>query len=757
MSFFGDLKRRNVLRVGATYAAVAWLLIQIAETTFPAFGLSPTWLRAVIVILCVGFLPTLVIAWAFELTPAGLKRDYEVDRDAPSNQRLTRRLDRLLILALTLALGYFGLDKFVLAPRRLTEELATATELGRQAARDEAAAKQRGALSIAVMPFADLSPAGNQRYFSDGISEELLNLLARVSELRVISRSSSFALRDLDLAAPEIARRLNVDYLLQGSVRRRGATVRITVQLIDGRSDSHVWSGTYSRSLDDIFAVQDQISSMVVSELKVRLLGRAPAVQPTAPSAYDLYLRGRSLLSGTQDDGPQRSVALFEQVIRTVPDYAPAHASLALARIATLGGRSAAQESLVETSAKRALALDPDNSDALAALGRIQWFRRRVDEARQTLKRAISANPSNPLAYRWLGSTYINRDPVRYQELVENAYRLIDPLYPGIHYILATSLNRLGRREEALDVARRWLESEPDATFAYLLAEWVHFTNGRQDLGLESAYCAFRADPDNESLGAIAWRLLDMGEFDLAGDWIQQRQSTGRSLAEQRALLAFERRRPEQAASILATARQAAELPDADFAFWTLRLNRDFDLAREAYERAFSEIGRNPLDFDPDINWLWYLDYALILRHDGLRDQARLLLEPIETLIEKQIKDGVVLGSFLHLQLHLAELHAIRNEPQLALAALGRAIEQGFTTAGYLRAAPQFDTLRQDPRFQALYRDVESELAAQRRRLVDTGRLLAPEALRALDDFYVDPFVERSDEQPNGQRPRRCR
>ena len=258
LSFYQELKRRNVFRVGAAYLVMAWLLIQVTETIFPLFGFDDSPARIVVVILAIGFIPSLIFSWVFELTPEGLQKDDEVNHAGFSVLDINKKLDRAIVVVLALALSYFAFDKFVLAPQREAAQLQQQTaelDVARQAGRAEALVESYGDRSIAVLPFAGMSPEGDQAYFSDGISEELLNALSGVDELRVISRSSSFALRDDDLSVPEVADRLNVTYVLEGSVRKAGDQVRITAQLIDARSDTQLWSNTYDRKLDNIFQI----------------------------------------------------------------------------------------------------------------------------------------------------------------------------------------------------------------------------------------------------------------------------------------------------------------------------------------------------------------------------------------------------------------------------------------------------------------------------------------------------------------------
>ncbi len=328
LSFYQELKRRNVFRVGAAYLVMAWLLIQVTETIFPLFGFDDSPARIVVVILAIGFIPSLIFSWVFELTPEGLQKDDEVNHAGFSVLDINKKLDRAIVVVLALALSYFAFDKFVLALQREAAQLQQQTaelDVARQAGRAEALVESYGDRSIAVLPFADMSPEGDQAYFSDGISEELLNALSGVDELRVISRSSSFALRDDDLSVPEVADRLNVTYVLEGSVRKAGDQVRITAQLIDARSDTQLWSNTYDRKLDNIFQIQDEIGQAVVSGLKVTLLGASPAFKETSPEVYTLYLQGKYLITppqGTTDD-IERAVSAFKEALTIDPDYAP--------------------------------------------------------------------------------------------------------------------------------------------------------------------------------------------------------------------------------------------------------------------------------------------------------------------------------------------------------------------------------------------------------------------------------------------------
>jgi hypothetical protein len=244
LSLFHELKRRNVFRVGAAYVVVAWLVIQVVETIFPAFGFGDAAVRIVTIVFGIGLFPALIFAWAFELTPEGLKKESEVDRSSSITPYTGKKLDRMIMVALALALAYFAFDKFILSPQReaaLKEENVTAVKQALQKGRTEGLVESYGDKSIAVLPFVNMSDDVNNEYFSDGISEELLNLLAKIPELRVISRSTSWTFKDKDIDVADIREKLNVSHILEGSVRKagnQGSSEKITPTAPSLKSDS---------------------------------------------------------------------------------------------------------------------------------------------------------------------------------------------------------------------------------------------------------------------------------------------------------------------------------------------------------------------------------------------------------------------------------------------------------------------------------------------------------------------------------------
>ena len=328
-SLFAELRRRNVIRMAGLYFVGAWLITQVAGTVLPMFG-APDWLaRSIVLLLAIGAVPTLIFSWVYELTPEGLKREAEVDREASITSQTAQRIDRSMTILLVLALGYFAFDKFLLAPRREAEHLQQQAEQLRQ---PQNAAPKEGSVdaqilsygdkSIAVLPFVNMSDEKSNEFFSDGISEELLNLLAKIPQLQVTARTSSFAFKGKEIGITEVARQLHVAHVLEGSVRKSGNTVRITAQLINAATDTHLWSETYDRKLDDIFVVQDEIAADVVKQLKLTLLGAAPKARTTDPEAYALYLQAGQLGRQGTAEAYQQSDALYRKVLAIDPRYA---------------------------------------------------------------------------------------------------------------------------------------------------------------------------------------------------------------------------------------------------------------------------------------------------------------------------------------------------------------------------------------------------------------------------------------------------
>jgi TolB-like protein len=525
VSFLNELKRRNVLRVGAAYIVTAWLVIQVVETIFPAFGFGDAAIRYVTIAFAIGLIPALVMAWVFELTPEGLKKEEDVDHSRPASLKAARRLDRIILMVLALALGYFAFDKFVLAPQHLEEEVAEA----RQEGRTEALVESYGEQSIAVLAFDDMSPDGDQEYLSDGIAEEILNLLAKIPELRVISRSSAFTYKGKDVPIPRIAEELNVVHVLEGSVRKAGDRIRITAQLIEARSDTHLWSETYDRVLDDVFAIQDEVAAHVVDSLQLTLAGPVPASRRTDPEAYALILQAKQLFEMRSRVPIEDAEALIERALMLDPDYVPALEAQVWLDYLKMSDSAITQEEgdrLWKQRSARLLELDPDNG---VMLSYVAWelydIERDIEAAVSEYLRLIERHPNNAEILRVAGG-FMRRTGFFEQAIeVLNRCVQVDPLKHGCTWQLKEAnlwsgnlqkarelTDRLkafwGRPPLVHDALLRLLEGNPEAA-----RELVETWEGEGDY-----YHAL--------LALAAHDLGDMDEFEarMSAFWVMERE-----------------------------------------------------------------------------------------------------------------------------------------------------------------------------------------------------------------------------------------
>jgi len=360
-NFFAALKRRNVIRMAGLYLVAAWLVTQVASTILPMFG-APDWLpRSIVILLAIAFIPALIFSWVFELTPEGLKRDAEVTPEKSIAPQTARRMDRMIIVVLLLAVSYFAFDKFVLAPRR--EQILVPKEHP----------SNIGEKSIAVLPFQNLSEDKQNSFFTDGVQDEILSHLAKIADLKVISRTSVMPYKsELPRNLREIGQQLGVAHLLEGSVQRSGSKVRVIAQLIDARNDVHLWAQTYDRDLTDVFAIQSEIAKAIADQLQAKISpGEKSALErpPTADvAAFDLYSRAKTLLLTTgvnpvtiAKNFPE-AIDLASQAVARDPSFFRAYCLLAYAHDRLYLGRERSPERLAQAQAAldAATRLQPD-------------------------------------------------------------------------------------------------------------------------------------------------------------------------------------------------------------------------------------------------------------------------------------------------------------------------------------------------------------------------------------------------------------
>jgi TolB-like protein len=456
-SFFGELKRRNVYKVAITYAVVAWLLIQAASILLPTFD-APTWvMKAFVVLLALGFVMSVMISWAFEATPEGLKRTENIPDHTALPTWSPRRYATFIIVVATVAAGLFAYQFL------RTRTTPTARS-------GEAAIGRPSQKSVAVLPLLNESGDPHDEYFSDGLSEELIAALGQIKELKVIGRSSSFRFKDRKEEPRTIGEKLGVSTLLEGTVRKQGDRVRIVAELITAADGIEVWTRTFDRELKDIFAVQEEIARAVAESLKVTLLGSAEkSAQTAAPKsveAHNAYLQGRFHFQRRNLEDYRKAVDYFDQAIRLDSDYALAYAerSEAWTLIGDLIGEGKTAWPKARSDAEKAVAIAPALAEAHAALGWVRFFTEwKFAEGLSELKRAKELSPANPTANDLLARVIVYLGKLDEAEKQGRQAVELDPLASAPQNNLARILWYEGKLDEADVIARKAAELQPSA------------------------------------------------------------------------------------------------------------------------------------------------------------------------------------------------------------------------------------------------------------------------------------------------------
>jgi len=467
LNLFKELQRRNVFRVSIGYIVSSWLLIQVADIVLDTIA-APDWvMKTLMLVLALGFPVVAFFSWAYEVTPDGIKRESEVDRTQSTSHVTGRKLDRAIVAVLVIALGYFAYDKFILGPKRDAALIDDITQnVTEQAPAEPLDAAQEGPdpASIAVLPFSDLSPGKDQGYFSDGIAEEILNVLVKVNGLSVASRTSAFGFKGQDsLGIPAIAEALKVRNILEGSVRKSGDTIRITAQLIDGQSDKHLWSQTYDRvlSAENLFAIQDEIARAIVSELakSIQLETTSPdaslvSVATENLDAYQLYLQARDLFRQRSAENIPLIIEMLEQALELDPNYAEAWAGLAAVSVIApswgVQGRDFRQ--LTKDAAQRAMELDDSLGLPYAVLGSLTSNSIPTDYVKtfEYYDQALARDPNDVNALLWRGIDLMNVGMFEAATAGLERCLVIDPLYENCRRFLALTRLFAGDTENAL-------------------------------------------------------------------------------------------------------------------------------------------------------------------------------------------------------------------------------------------------------------------------------------------------------------------
>lgn len=745
MSILNELKRRNVLRVAAAYVVTAWLAIQVVETILPAFGFGDAAVRIATIVFVIGLVPTLVFAWVFELTPDGLKKDADIDRSRPVARRSVKKLDRMIMVVLALALGYFAFDNFVMDPRReavLREQNVSEVKQALEKGRTEARVGSFGDKSIAVLAFQDMSPNQDQEYLSDGISEELLNLLAKVPELRVISRSSAFSFKGKGVKLSQIAEELNASHILEGSVRKAGDQIRITAQLIEARSDTHLWSETFDRQLDDIFAIQDEISLAIVESLKQPLeldsTVSAQRAKVVSIDAYDLYLEGLHAYNQANIESWHTAKDYFTQALELEPDFADAWYRLART-LYQLFRRGSADLPSTEAAALRAIELDPSLGGALTVLSLIYpWDPESTPAMRE---KAFEYSPNDAWVVLQYGRALEwQYRPMEADQYISRAIQ-IDPLNLEYRVTYARFNMYRGRVEKSLAIVEDILDSHPDYAPAWEARGYnLAWYQGDLSGAVEALRRAIELDPNQPLWYAyLSTLFVALEDFENAKLWLDRFIAMGQYIAlvqRQEYLLL-------RASGQIDAARELAMNQIADDGtlpvFFLLRLTGDLIEIEAWLEAEALVLEHRPylLEFMdgpvPTGRWDLYhpqkrdgpgmLTFArylqVIYRETGQVEKAGALAERLRFYgLEGELQ--VDLEPTANAYLYEAQKLASEGLNDKALSALEMAVSLGwrahffYSWQFYIRDNVLFRDFRDHPRFIALLERIKTDMERQR-------------------------------------------
>jgi TolB-like protein/tetratricopeptide (TPR) repeat protein len=688
LSFIIELKRRNVLRVAAAYVVTAWLVIQVVETILPAFGYGDDAVRVVTIVFGIGLIPALVFAWAFELTPEGLKKEKDVVRSQSITPSTGKKLDRMIMMVLALALGYFAFDKFVLNPQRAVDIAKTAAEAGEQRAREEARLDTFSEKSVAVLPFANRSEKKEDEYFTDGMHDEILTRLSRIASLKVISRTSVMNYRGTDKSIPEIARELSVATILEGGVQRSGNHVRINVQLIDAHTDEHVWADIYDRELtaENLFAVQSDISTSITQALKAKLTPNESLALKKPPTdnlqAYDAYMAGRAKLYSPTKSDVEQAAKQFLSATELDADFAAAWAGLCESHLDLYQkSRNIKHFTIAEAACKSALKLDDSQAEVLVAMALLYSLSGKYSHAEVSLRRADFAKAEQALSQ--IGN--------------------FDDLSIRAQLDLGSVLAHQGRLAEAEATLQKVARVDPRNWQAQTSLFGFYYTESdlpnRFELAAHHASLAAALKPNV----ALVWNNLGsanymLAQYDQAADaWQHSLEiEPTRTAYTNTGIALYNARKFVEAAAMQ---EKAIEMAPNDFRSWgrlgdALRFipGKD-DEAKQAFTTA-TEFAKKNLEVN-DQDWrTWGLLSGYLVNMDHFKD-AILAAERALQLAQRN-SESLYYAAFVE---HVSG----NNERTLDL--LEEAVIKDPAYRDFIKVDPSFDSLSAHPRFRVLTSD----------------------------------------------------
>ena len=528
MSLYAELKKRNVVRTAVTYLVIAWLLIQIGNVLFTTLELDTSANKLLFAILILGFIPALLFSWAYEITPEGIKHEKDLERNESYTNLTAKKLDILTIILVILAMIMFSLDRFTQvdllhkphASNQLLESNSDNNDLANSETTKLGIVDQiiDDRPSIAVLPFINMSANKENEYFSDGISEDILNALVRIDGLQVASRTSSFSFKDSMPDIPTVAKALKVNHIVEGSVRRSGDQVRITAQLIEVSTDKHLWSETYTRELKDVFAIQDEISAAIATALQLTLKSKSAARFTDSIEAYDIYLQG--LAKMREANNPSRfdqAITLFDKALIIDEKFAEAQ-----------GGRCDAftrkyRESKVISqvdfaieACEQAIALNPEAPQVLVTQGDLYYERGQFELALKSFKKAIELQPYNATAYTGQAEVFEKLGDVT---AAINSFEKSISLQPDISNTYSSFGSMLFFNGQLEDAAKNFLTSiklNPNVSKDYSNLGGVYFYMGEFGKAAEIFKQSIAIAPNPDAYSNAGTNYYYQGEYEAA-------------------------------------------------------------------------------------------------------------------------------------------------------------------------------------------------------------------------------------------------
>ena len=731
MSLIAELKRRNVFRVGAAYAIVGWLLVEMASVVLPALHLPDWTLTFLIIVILAGFPLALIIAWAFELTPEGFKRETAVDPGELITRTTGRKLDFAIIGLLVIAVVFMFVDNYVLkAEPEQKEVTAKLVPVAEAVAREK---------SIAVLPFENLSQDATNEPFTIGIHDDILTQISKIRALKVISRTSVMEYRNTTKNLKTIGQELGAATVLEGGVQRVGDRVRINVQLIDAATDEHLWADTYDRQLTaaNIFAIQTEIATAIADALRATLSTEEQELLDTVPTenmaALEAYFLGKQRMEERSSAALAEAVDDFNRAIELDPNFALAYVGLADSYQLQVEYGGLPLDEMTEkaqAAADKALALDDRLAQAYTSLGGVGHNRANYEAAEAAYQRALELNPDYVTTYHWyallLGDPLGRRDEAL--ELIKKAAEL-DPRSPIILINVGGSYASVGRFDESLEWFHKAIEINPEFAFGYQSIGFHYWqAKGKLDEAVRWFRKCVSVDPGNpENSADLGWLFLDLGDLDRAEYWSERSiELAPESFIPNLAMQLLHLYRGDLSAA-LEYGRRAFEIKH----YWAhqfssfepvriheMRAGRYLE-ARAAFEKIAPELLNEDSPEIGSTNYRAAIDLALISSKTGEQERADWLLESSLQYIQQIPRLGVDGYGIAD-----GQIYTLQGDKQKALSALRQAIDEGWRSFWwyYLKYDPTLESLHDEPEFQAMIAEIEADMAEQLARVREMER-----------------------------------